>query len=350
VFGAMKIFHCDHCEQLVFFENVQCVNCERALAYVPQLAELVSLEAAGENLWQSRAGNTYRLCQNYSQHNVCNWALPADVPDPLCASCRLTRVIPDLNVPENKPAWYRLEVAKRRMVHTLMTLGLPLSTKTEDPDHGLAFEFLADPATPDAPAILTGHNDGVITISVAEADDAEREKRRLQMHEPYRTLLGHFRHEIGHYYWDRLLRDSDRLDAFRELFGDERRAYAKALQQHYEQGAPGDWQYRFISAYASSHPWEDWAESWAHYLHMTDCLETAAACGLALRPRRPDEPSLKAVPESTRSFKRMIDAWFPLTYALNELNRGMGLADGYPFVISTPAIDKLRFVHETIGA
>jgi len=185
----MKIFHCDHCQQLVFFENVQCVNCERPLAYVPELTDIASLEAAGENLWRSREGHTYRLCQNYSQHNVCNWALPAEEPDELCASCRLTRVIPDLNVPENKPAWYRLEVAKRRLAHTLMALNLPLSTKADDPDHGLAFEFLADAGAPDGKPVLTGHNNGVITINLAEADDAEREKRRLQMHEPYRTLL-----------------------------------------------------------------------------------------------------------------------------------------------------------------
>lgn len=350
----MKIFHCDHCQQLVFFENVACVKCERPLAYVPELADIASLEAAGENLWRSRAGHTYRLCQNYSQHNVCNWAVPADDPAVLCASCRLTRVIPDLTVAENKQAWYRLEVAKRRLVYTLLALRLPLATKADDPDHGLAFEFLADAGAPGGQSVLTGHNDGVIIINVAEADDAKREKRRLDMHEPYRTLLGHFRHEIGHYYWDRLVRTSDRLDAFRQLFGDDRRDYAEALQRHYEQGAPADWQERFISAYASAHPWEDWAESWAHYLHMTDVLETAAGCGLTLRPPRADEPSLKAAVDSRgtppRSFDRMIDAWFPLTYVLNELNRGMGLAEAYPFVLSRPAVDKLRFVHETVNA
>jgi hypothetical protein len=345
----MKIFHCDHCQQLVFFENVQCVNCEHPLAYVPELADIVSLEAAGDNLWQSRDGPTYRLCQNYSQHNVCNWAIPSEDAALLCASCRLTRVIPDLNAAENQHAWYRLEVAKRRLVYTLLSLGLPLSSKAAAPEAGLAFEFLADTG---GPSVLTGHDNGVITINLAEADDAEREKRRLQMHEPYRTLLGHFRHEIGHYYWDRLLRDSDRLDAYRQLFGDERRDYAEALKQHYEQGAPADWPERFISTYASAHPWEDWAESWAHYLHMTDVLETAAGCGLALRPRRSDEPSLKVAAGAgggpPRSFDRMVDAWFPLTYVLNELNRGMGLVDGYPFVLSQSAIDKLRFVHETV--
>jgi hypothetical protein len=172
------------------------------------------------------------------------------------------------------------------------------------------------------------------------------------MHEPYRTLLGHFRHESGHYYWDRLIQKSSRIDPFRKLFGDERKEYGPSLQEYYNQGAPAEWQERFVSAYASAHPWEDWAETWAHYLHMTDTLETAAACGLSLRPRRSDEPVLKATPSPDRSesFDQLIASWFPLTYLLNNLNRGLGLPDGYPFVLSTPAIDKLRFVHETIRA
>jgi len=198
---------------------------------------------------------------------------------------------------------------------------------------------------------VTGHKGGIITISMVEADDAQREKRRLQLHEPYRTLLGHFRHEVGHYYWDQLIQNDDRINAFRQLFGDERDDYHQALKQHYERGAPEDWQQRFVSAYASSHPWEDWAETWALYLQMTDALETAAACGLSLRPRRPDEPSLQPDAYGTplKPFDRMMDDWFPLTYALTNLNRSLGLPDGYPFVLSTTAIDKLRFVHEAIA-
>jgi len=178
----------------------------------------------------------------------------------------------------------------------------------------------------------------------------QRERRRLQLHEPYRTLLGHFRHEIGHYYWERLLAGSDRLEAFRAAFGDERADYAEALKRHYEQGPPEQWQERFISTYASAHPWEDWAETWAHYLHMTDTLEMAAACGLSLRPRHADEPSLKTAGQDKPlgSFEQKIEAWFPLTYVLNNLNRGLGLVDGYPFVLSPPVIEKLRFVHDTI--
>ncbi len=242
-----------------------------------------------------------------------------------------------------------------------MYLKLPIENRTDEPESGIAFEFLADPpetalndtAEKSGP-IMTGHNQGVITINIAEADDAEREKRRQQLHEPYRTLLGHFRHEVGHYYWDRLIKGTKQLEPFRKLFGDDQQDYAKSLENHYAQGAPANWQQHFVSSYASSHPWEDWAETWAHYLHMVDTLETAAACGLSLRPGRKDEPTLKNAPEPRPerigSFDKMIDNWFPLTYVLNNLNRGLGMPDGYPFVLSTPVIEKLRFVHDTIAA
>jgi hypothetical protein len=350
----MKVFHCDHCQNLVFFENVQCVNCEHPLAYLPNIADMVSLEPVRDGVWRSparaAAGREFRLCQNYSVENVCNWAVPANDPNPLCESCRLTRVIPDLSEPANRAHWYRLENAKRRLVYTLMTLQLPLASKLDDPNEGLSFEFVGDPPSAEGTPILTGHNEGVITLNIAEADDAEREKRRLSLGEPYRTLLGHFRHESAHYYWDRLIRDSVWIDAFRETFGDERADYGKALADYYQTGAPVDWQQHFVSAYASAHPWEDWAETWAHYLHMIDTLETAAGCGLSLRPKRSDEPRLDPpLPRHLRSFDAMIERWFPLTYALNNLNRGLGLLDAYPFVLSPSAVSKLRFVHDVIA-
>jgi hypothetical protein len=341
----MKVFHCDHCEALVFFENVRCVACDHELAYLPDLEVVGSL---------NEAGGKYRKCKNYAEHNICNWAVPADDPNPLCRSCRLTRVIPDLGKPGNREAWYKLEVAKRRLVYSLLRLGCPLKSKAEDPEHGLAFEFLADPETPGAPRVTTGHANGVITLNLAEADDAEREQRRVDLHEPYRTLLGHFRHEVGHYYWELLVQGSPLLERFRELFGDERKDYAQALKAHYDSGPPPDWQERFVSAYAASHPWEDWAESWAHYLHTTDTLEIAAACGLSLRPRRRDEPALKqpTVPsgQGTEPFDRVVADWLSLTYVLNNLSRGLGQPDAYPFVLPPPAIEKLRFVHQTIAA
>jgi hypothetical protein len=354
----MKVFHCDHCNALVFFENVRCVKCDHALAYLPDLEAIGSLNEAGENLWTSplprSRGAKYRLCENYAKHNVCNWAVPANDPNPLCTSCRLTHVIPDLGKPGNKEAWYKLEVAKRRLVYSLLRLGCPLKSKAEDAERGLAFEFLADPGTPGSPRVHTGHANGVITLNVAEADDAVREKRRVDLREPYRTLLGHFRHEVGHYYWERLVEGSPRAGRFRELFGDERKDYGQALNEHYQSGAPADWQQRFVSAYATAHPWEDWAESWAHYLHMTDTLEIAAACGLSLRPQRSDEPTLQhpAVPsgDGAEPFDKVMVDWFSLTYVLNNLSRSLGQPDAYPFVLSAPAIEKLRFVHQTIAA
>jgi hypothetical protein len=197
----------------------------------------------------------------------------------LCASCRLTRVIPPLAVTQYRTYWYRLEQAKRRLLYTLVSLQLPLTGKAQDPEHGLAFEFLADAGS--LPKVVTGHDGGVITINIAEADDAERERVRLAMGEPYRTLLGHLRHECGHYYWERLIAGSEWQRAFGRLFGEEGQDYTASLQRHYQ--APAfDWEQLHVSAYASAHPWEDWAETWAHYLHMVDTLETAQACGLAL--------------------------------------------------------------------
>ena len=194
----------------------------------------------------------------------------------------------------------------------------------------------------------------MITINVAEADDAEREKRRHLMHEPYRTILGHFRHEIGHYYWDILIKDSRWIDEYRRLFGDERQDYDRAIKRHHGEGAPADWPSSFVSAYASCHSWEDWAETWAHYLHIADTLETAVECGLSLTPKRKGEPAMKPDialdGERPTSFDQIIGRWFPLTYVLNNLNRGMGLPDAYPFVLSAPSIEKLRFVHEVVEA
>ena len=356
----MKIFHCDHCDQLLFFENTSCVSCGHKLAFLPDLAVIGSLDHAGDGLWSSpikRAeGKRWRLCKNYSEHDVCNWAVPTDDPNPLCRCCRLTTVIPDLDVPNHKTWWYRLEVAKRRMEYTLLALGLPVESKEENPEGGVAFEFKADPKDPKKPRVLTGHANGTITINVVEADDVLREKMRVAMHEPYRTLLGHFRHEVGHYYWDRLVRDDEkRLEACRKVFGDDTQDYAAALKHHYDHGPAADWQTRHVSAYASVHPWEDWAETWAHYLHMTDTLETAASCGVSLRPRRRNEPNVKEVPnpvdkEDPEPFDELVESWFPLTYMLNNLNRGLGQPDAYPFILSPPAVEKLRFVHDTVAA
>jgi hypothetical protein len=254
---------------------------------------------------------------------------------------------------QNLIRWRRLEAAKRRLFYTLTKLHLPLSTRPQDPQ-GLAFDFLADLSEnrSNGPSVLTGHDNGLITINIAEADDAERERQRHSMGEPYRTLLGHFRHEIGHYFWNVLVRNDPSLDPFRQVFGDERQDYGQALQAHYANGPKKNWQEEYVSAYAGSHPWEDFAETWAHYLHIIDTLETANAFGMRVRPKISRGPDLMAEinfdPHQERNLNRLITAWLPLTFAVNSLNRSMGQPDLYPFVLSPAVIAKLAFIHERI--
>jgi len=353
----MKTFHCSHCQNLVFFENIRCLNCGHSLAFLPDRRLMAALTPDVGGVWQAQIppgdARPYRLCANYDQVSVCNWVVAVDDPNDFCRSCRLNRIIPDLSSERNRVAWFRLEVAKRRLLYTLMGLDLPIEPKNGG-NGGLAFEFLEDSMDGDAKRVLTGHDNGLITINIAEADDVHREKQRSLQKEPYRTLLGHFRHEIGHYYWDQLIAYGPLLENFRALFGDERADYQRALDRHYGEGPPAHWEDSFISAYSTMHPWEDWAESWAHYLHMVDALETAGATGLALRPKRPDEPQMQPPPDPLsphyRDFDAMVEAWLSLTYVLNNLSRGLGLPDSYPFVLSASAIRKLRFIHDTINA
>ncbi|MDX1695177.1 MAG: putative zinc-binding peptidase [Ketobacteraceae bacterium] len=350
----MKIFSCTKCGNLLYFENVTCTQCGASLGFLPDSMRLTALESAGGNEWQaSGTEQRYRMCANYSRHAVCNWMVKAGTDLDFCEACSLNRTIPDLSVEKHRKLWRTLETEKRRLIYSLLNFDLPVVSRKQDPA-GLAFDFLADePARfSERGRVMTGHNQGLITINIAEADPAERERMRNQMAEAYRTILGHFRHESGHYYWDRLIRDTDRLQPFRDLFGDDRIDYSKSLEKHYHDGPPADWQQRFVSAYASSHPWEDWAESWAHYLHMVDTLETAYQYGLAIRPvvvsanARSAEHDFNAYGE--RDFEVLIEHWFPLTFALNSLNRSMGHRHAYPFVLAPAAIDKLRFVHRVI--
>jgi hypothetical protein len=338
------------CGSLVFFENVKCLKCGHALGFLPQLGRLSALDPVGNGQWRPLAdGETdrvYRSCENGARHQVCNWLVGTEEENPFCFSCRLNRLIPDLSGPGNLERWRKLELAKHRTIYTIMRLGLPVEGENGRP--ALRFNFISD--VPGGPAAVTGHADGLIVINIAEADDAERERRRVNLHEPYRTLLGHFRHEVAHYYWDRLIANSDLLPGFRKHFGDEREDYGAALAKYYKEGPPADWQTRFVSAYASAHPWEDWAETSAHYFHIMDLVETAASFGVLLRPRHPSAETMTATPWDVFTFEgtfdTILESWFPLTYALNSLNRSMGLQDIYPFVLPEPAIAKLRFIHE----
>jgi hypothetical protein len=349
----MKLFECQHCGQPLYFENSKCESCGRQLGYLPSKETITALEPAG-NAQRALADpkRRYRLCAN-AQYEACNWLVVADGPETFCAACRHNRNIPDLSIADNLIDWRAIELAKHRLFYTLLKLGLPLKTRAEDPAR-LAFDFLSPelPAPDGTPHVLTGHDNGLITINLAEADDAHREKQRRQMGEPYRTLLGHFRHEIAHYYWDKLIpNNAANLESFRQLFGDERRDYAQALQDHYNNGPPPDWTEHYVTSYASSHPWEDFAETWAHYLHMVDTLETASSFGLTVRPRLHKAAALTAAIDfdpHTAELDQLISTWLPLTFAVNSVNRSMGLPDLYPFVLSPPAIAKLAYVHDRI--
>jgi len=344
----MRAFTCERCGQRLFFENVACGGCGAVIGFVPAELSFASFDPE----WQRTRvdARAQKPCLNYASEQVCNWMLPADdSSSPYCLSCRCTEVIPALSTIENRASWSSIEQAKRRLFYSLLVLQLPAPPKTEDPQHGLAFRFLEE--TRAEPKVFTGHDEGVITLNIAEADDAARERLRAEMHEPYRTLLGHFRHEIGHYYWDRLVQDTAALEEFRRLFGDERADYAQALQQHYREPRL-DWPLNFVSVYASSHPWEDWAECWAHYLHILDGLETAQAWGLRL-----DHAVANAGPVEAQALAGngdfaadLIQRWLPISQFINAMDRSLGSHDSYPFVLPAPVVDKLLFIHQLIAA
>lgn len=348
----MKLFTCPGCGLRLHFENVVCTRCGVTLGFVPEETLLTAFEAAGDGAW-TRAGDgrRYRTCANSTEHQVCNWMV-AEENETFCVACRLNRTIPDLSQSKSRALWHRLEIEKRRLVYAMLRLGLPVVSRSRDPS-GLEFDFLADTpaAFSERGRVLTGHDEGLITINVAEADPAERTRMRDQMAEPYRTVLGHFRHESGHYYWDRLVRDGAALEGCRAMFGDETLDYGKALEHHYASGPPQNWREQFVTEYASAHPWEDWAETWAHYLHIVDTLEIAFSYGLRIRPRAGAE-NLEVHhdfdPYLASDADVLVAHWLPLSVALNSLNRSMGHEHAYPFALAPRVIEKLGFVHGVV--
>ena len=352
---------------MLFFESTHCTVCGRMVGFCPDTRSLHAFDQdAVDGFWKNPAlPGAYRQCANYTDHGVCNWMVPVADEQPWCRACRCNEVIPDLSLPQNLFYWRRLEAAKRYALYTLLQLGLPFGSALEMPagKSGLLFRFMSDrdasseftQPLPGLGPIYTGHEHGAITINLAEADDIARTRARVRFGEGYRTLLGHFRHELGHYYWNVLVEPHPRrLRGFRALFGDERADYHGALQRYYTEGASGQWPDQYLSAYASSHPWEDWAESWAHYMHITDTLETAAACGLALeggpfvpsdQPRRSSRGGRRVAAQG----EALLDEWIRLAIAMNALNRSMGMEDAYPFVLTAPIRGKLRWVHRLIA-
>ncbi|NJM33784.1 MAG: hypothetical protein HC850_02705 [Rhodomicrobium sp.] len=340
----MRVFTCGNCGQAVYFDNVACENCNAALGFDSEALTMKTLFPDADGILKTgpSAGSLKVYCANYTQ-NVCNWLVPAENQGELCLSCARNRTIPDLTVPGNVERWFEIEKAKRRLIYGVLKLGLPIKDgpgETGAPP--IAFDIVAD--------AKTGHDNGIITINLAEADPAVRERTREQFDEPYRTLLGHFRHESGHYYWMALIDSGRWLPQYRELFGDESVDYGEALAAYHLNGPKPDWAQSYISAYATAHPWEDWAESWAHYLHMVDVLETSA--DYRLDPHLPYARKVRSWfssapgdPYRAPNAQALIDRWIPLALTMNSLNRSMGHPDFYPFVISPSTAGKLDFIH-----
>jgi hypothetical protein len=354
----MKTSHCQ-CGNRIYFENTQCLNCNSTLGYLADEGLLSALTQVDDIRWRASANQRiYRKCRNYEDRNSCNWMIADSDPGNFCVSCQLSEIIPNLSKPENVERWKQIERAKRRLIYSLLWLGLPIIDKKTDPENGLSFrlmedhehysEFAINPS--EKKRVITGHVAGTITLNIEEADSSFREDIRNRLQESYRTILGHLRHESGHYYWDRLVKHSTYLNEFRDLFGDEQENYQEALNNYYQRGPKKDWQISYISAYACSHPWEDWAECWAHYLHMIDTMETANDFGDDIYTSDVVAPGQQFSKQylSSISINQLIDEWSRLSVMLNEMNRSLGQADAYPFNLTNVLRNKIGFIHKVI--
>jgi len=336
----MRDFTCPNCGQHLAFENSVCLSCGSRLGFsLDDMSFLVI--ASGEDSEHGGAVDAaeYQLCANLYLAE-CNWLVKVEPVRALCASCRLTRTRPTDDDTAALAAFAVAERAKRRLIAELHELTLPIVGRDEDPEYGLAFDLLSSAKE----KVFTGHDNGVITLDLAEGDDVHREQLRIEMDEPYRTLLGHFRHEVGHYYFYRLVgRSPAYLQRCTELFGDPDADYQEALDRHYKEGPPSGWKKTYVSSYATMHPAEDWAETFAHYLHIRDTLDTAASFGLA-----PANATYQRKILGPSGFDTFIQMWLPLAWSLNMVNRSMGKDDLYPFVLPVPVLEKMRFIHTVI--
>lgn len=353
----MKKLQCT-CGNKLFFENSQCVSCQREAGWCPVCNSLHAMEPTTNGHYRCTNPTCQAQvvkCYNYSAYNVCNRMValqtqPQQNGQCLCRYCQFTQTIPDLSVEGNPSKWYKLEVAKRRLLYLLDVLGLPYGTRAENFELPLSFDFKEDLQPPALLGwmgigaegkVYTGHADGKITINIREADPVEREKLRVAFGETQRTLIGHFRHEIGHYYWQLLIQNKENeVEAFKAIFGDhENPSYADAMTQYYQNGPKAYWAKSYISAYATMHPWEDFAETWGTYLDMVAVLDTAENAELLQLP---------AADLVDNQLETMLLRYADLSLRVNEVNRSLGLPDLLPETFSDPVVEKLTYIHRLI--
>ncbi len=347
----MRDFSCAACGNTTYFDNRNCIKCGARLGFVTETKSLEALAPADGDNWTLVADDDkrYRLCAN-AVADVCNWLIDASSADSFCRACRHNRLVPSAALPHTLAHWRSIATAQRQLFYSFLKWDLPAPTRQDNPAGGLLFDFLEDKHLPDGTIEkpMTGHNEGLITIRAAEAEDVERETLRAQMHEPYRTLLGHFRHEAGHFIWNQMVRDNGLIDQCREVFGNDGLDYCEALQRHYQNGPPVDWQTHFISEYASSHPWEDFAETFAHCLHIIDTLEMARSHEMRLSVCGEPVHEIAIDPYSETRFDILADLWVPLSITMNSLHNSMGERPLYPFILTSSVRAKLGFVHRII--
>ena len=376
----MKTFKCS-CkdQQILFFESKTCLACNRVVGVDDNFNKVEAYDLDEKTGYYFKATQEkkvpYKKCDNHAQYQACNGMVNMDtfvpVPDNedevLCFACRFNETIPDLSIVEHIPLWKKMEIAKRRAIYTLKALDLPLENIIQNPQSGLSFDFIADgdvndnflSKLEDQEVVFTGHDNGHITINIAEANEVARSSAKLAMGEKYRTLLGHFRHELGHYYFNKLILVSpEKQELCKKYFGDDEIDYSKALKKYYKVGAPANWNDNFISAYATMHPYEDWAETWAHYMHIVDTLETAKNFNItgSLNGKVVDNEDTGELnlPQdsyffySQTSINTILDTWMDFAIILNSLNRSMGMNDAYPFILTQSIRTKLSFIHHAI--
>ena len=334
----MQQFYCE-CSQRIMCHHTQCFNCGRILGFDPLMLQMQCLTPCDDGFYRDAGGVAYRLCPNRIEYHVCNGLVevaPNTSEETRCSGCRLNRTIPNVNRVENVLRWRRLEVAKRRMLAGVAGLGLFVGKIENGFSGGMRFDFIEDKRSHpevDVHFVTTGHHDGLITVNVLEAEAIERLEQQELMGESYRTLLGHFRHEAGHYFYPQLITD---LPGFTQEFGDPLADYATAVDSYYENGPAADWSQSYISAYASCHPMEDWAECFAHLLHIRDAMETAV------------NYSLFPYPQVAGDIVGMLEQWSGLLAGINEMNQSLGCGEPYPFVLSERVKQKLAYVQATI--
>ncbi|WP_251976431.1 zinc-binding metallopeptidase family protein [Salinicola avicenniae] len=349
----MRTFECHHCQppSRLFFDNTRCLVCQADVGWCPVCRSINAMlpdREVGYRCANPRCGAALVKCHNYAHESVCNrMQTPQAHADHggLCDCCRHNVVIPDLSIDGHRERWAALEAAKRRLFYTLDLVGLAHPAPQDDVALPLSFSFMADAlpdaglwrSTGDGEKVYTGHASGHITINLVETDEVERERLRVDLNESHRTLIGHFRHEIGHYYWERLVQGHDE-PGFRALFGDhETPTYAEALERYYAQGPLLNWENTHVSAYATMHPWEDFAETFAAYLDIVAVLDTADHLGLQQA-------------RHAGGIDEMILAFQQVGLTLNELNREMGLLDVVPHIITPTIRDKLDYIHVRVAS